>query len=580
MENPPQIHQLTKQFEGLPTDTKGKPERTVPKSGEIIKETTEEIIQKAEKLELVWRPLFERVKRKATTAKEISQRLDLPHPEGKLETQVKNMRTAINMAFLTKERENHPQRNILETLHSGKQHPQEFVNLLVTGEGMYFDQEGKPANLEEYLTNYYQPLIEKGVSIKIVNTPAGEAKAKELAYVDDRQTQLKYQEAATTVDQLIEKRIEIPILEIRNEEKTKRIPILFSDKYLEETGVYAEYSWNDRGPETINDTIFVNGTRPLKAHREKSKSIPEVASGISHEVDHAIFNFLHDSKYKQSSKEAEEIDRKVAILKKEFADAQSLEQMEEADTQLKILQERKSQLEEKSLYLKFINEVGSSIVFEGLARKAQRVFLEAQGKGLVEFSPVKEALIEAVNLITDNSRLEDQLHLQMCLYGIGEVLTSVAAPEKGMQELYGSDVLDKEIVSRPKVIRDLIGHLGKSRNEAVEALNELRETPIESFSPSTLKLLIRKGLEPYSMPFLLGVEYFDLIRKIDEEVNQLSPEEVDRRINELRNRRPDVAEKIAKSYGENKKEALKCLEFGIGQLKQRFNEEFDKVIPS
>ena len=135
-------------------------------------------------------------------------------------------------------------------------------------------------------------------------------------------------------------------------------------------------------------------------------------------------------------------------------------------------------------------------------------------------------------------------------------------------------------MSRPKVIRDLIGHLGKSRNKVVEALNELRETPIESFSPSTLKLLIRKGLEPYSMPFLLGVEYFDLIRKIDEEVNQLSPEEVDRRINELRNRRPDVAEKIAKSYGENKKEALKCLEFGIGQLKQRFNEEFDKVIPS
>ena len=261
----------------------------------------------------------------------------------------------------------------METLYSETQHPQEFVNLMVNGEGMYYDSQGRPINLEGYLLDYYQPLVAQGFGIRIESASAKDLSTRELDFVHRRE---RHSEAARTLEDLEQRNVQVPVLVMEHNGRSKRIPILFSDRYLQEAGAYAMYTYIDLGTETDNDVIYMNGVRPLRASGEDNRTIIEVGSTVAHEVDHAVFNFLHDSEYKQQQRELERIKQEEDVLSKQHPSTES--ELDELSKKRRDLLDRRSYLTNESFYLQFTNEVARSMVFEGLARRAQRAFMESQ----------------------------------------------------------------------------------------------------------------------------------------------------------------------------------------------------------
>lgn len=278
---------------------------------EVLPQTGDEVIKQAEAMGLIWRPLFEKIKGEVEAAREISRKMDLPKPDGGMETQITNMRTVFNIAFLEKERQGHPDRSLLEILYSETRHPQEFINLMVSGEGLYYDSQGQPVNLEGYLRDYYQSLLAQGFELRIESTSARDLSEKELDFVYRQESQT---EAAGILEILKRKNIAVPVLVMEHNGRTKRIPILFSDQYLEKIGAYAEYSYIEKGTETYHDVIYINGINPLRASGEDNRTIIEVASSLVHEIDHAVFNFLHDSEYRQYQRELERLEKEEKVL--------------------------------------------------------------------------------------------------------------------------------------------------------------------------------------------------------------------------------------------------------------------------
>jgi hypothetical protein len=539
-------------------------------SSEILPQAADEVVEQAESMGLVWKPLFAKIQAEVEAAKQVSHAMSLPEPDGQMETQIRNMRTATNIAFLEKERQEHPDRGLMETLYSDTQHPQEFVNLMVNGEGMYYDSQGRPINLEGYLLDYYQPLVAQGFGIRIESASAKDLSTRELDFVHRRE---RHSEAARTLEDLEQRNVQVPVLVMEHNGRSKRIPILFSDRYLQEAGAYAMYTYIDLGTETDNDVIYMNGVRPLRASGEDNRTIIEVGSTVAHEVDHAVFNFLHDSEYKQQQRELERIKQEEDVLSKQHPSTES--ELDELSKKRRDLLDRRSYLTNESFYLQFTNEVARSMVFEGLARRAQRAFMESQGKGLMNFSKGAQ-VSDAVSLLADNGRLEDQVYLGMALYGTGEVLTTMAAARSPMEQLYTTDVFDKAIVNHPTAIRALLRHFIANRNQTVQALNSIRETQYADMDKALMKLTLRGGLGKYNQPFILGREYFTMMQQIDLEVDGFSPEQVDIRLDELRKSKPALVDATLQSMGD-KKTALIGLEFAAGKIRKRFDEEYNKL---
>lgn len=238
--------------------------------------------------------------------------------------------------------------------------------------------------------------------------------------------------------------------------------------------------------------------------------------------------------------------------------------------------EKRSHLRKKSLYLESINEVSRSMVFEGLARMAQRAFIELQAKGLAKFLRGGVDISDALSLLADYQRLEDQVYLNMALYSTGGVLVAMSAAGIPLEQIYTTDVLDKAIVNNPTAIRVLLRHFITNRGQAVQALNSIRETQITDISVDLMKLALRKGLGKYGQPFILGREYFTLIEQIDKEIDSLTPEQIDARLEEFKKLRPELVGEILQSK-KDKKTALKGLEAALGRVRQRFDEEFNKL---
>ena len=183
---------------------------------------------------------------------------------------------------------------------------------------------------------------------------------------------------------------------------------------------------------------------------------------------------------------------------------------------------------------------------------------------------------DAVSLLADNGRLEDQVYLGMALYGTGEVLTTIAAARSPMEQLYTTDVFDKAIVNHPTAIRALLRHFIANRNQTVQALNSIRETQYADMDKALMKLTLRGGLGKYNQPFILGREYFTMMQQIDLEVDGFSPEQVDIRLDELRKSKPALVDATLQSMGD-KKTALIGLEFAAGKIRKRFDEEYNKL---
>jgi len=529
-----------------------------PLDSELLPATSKEVIARAEQLGLIYEPLFNGIKTQLASARHISETMKLPNGSDKLEKQVRNMRTALNMAFLAKERQRYPERKLLERI--GTSHPQEFVNVLVNGDGLYFDPDGQASNLDGYLKAYYKSLTEKGFKIGIVNEDAEKLKQEELAFVYKKP---KFSESATILDELSTQRVQIPVVVLEYQGGVKKIPILFSDKYLQEAKTIAMYTWVNEGAETTNDVVLMTDTKNLM-EEEKFKTIPEIAAFLAHEIDHAVFNFCHDSQYKRLQREIKEI--KADYLKAPDQDKNRL-------------QKRIVDLTETALILRLTTAVGSSVAFEGLAIRTERQFLNYQARGLAEFSPVKNSLIDAAGLIKDTSRLENQLYLEMIRYSVGEILTDVAVKSDAMvEQLYLTDSLDRLVIKNPDLLKGLISHLALQTNETARALNELTEEQLGELSITTIKFMIVKGLGKYSPSFILGHEFFDLSEQINRELDSATPEELDRRIAGFRTMDPELVDDASQETGGDKKSVIFRLEgTRYGRIGKRVFEEFNNL---
>ena len=63
-------------------------------SSEILPQAADEVVEQAESMGLVWKPLFAKIQAEVEAAKQVSHAMSLPEPDGQMETQIRNMRTA------------------------------------------------------------------------------------------------------------------------------------------------------------------------------------------------------------------------------------------------------------------------------------------------------------------------------------------------------------------------------------------------------------------------------------------------------------------------------------------------------
>lgn len=567
----------------------------IPSKPEIIPQDPHEVIRRAEALGLVWKPLFDKVQQGLETAREISATLGLPNADGRLEAQVRNMRTALNMAFLEKERKEYPKRQLLETLYSTKQHPQEFINLVVTGKDMYYDASGHKVDLLGYLLDYYRFLLPCGFNLNIEMVSAKELKEKELNFIvwEEAMDIKRGMEAAGILDKLIKRRVSVPVLVMRDGECLKKVPILFSLKYLDQTGADAIYLYRtgETSAETNDDIIYASGVRPSqrdlrkwgifkprlneeqrKQIREDFRSVPELAGWLVHEIDHVVFNFLHDSEERQIQEELVGIRSQLAEFNRPPVSS--------AEDNTTLVRERDllakmRELEHKKLFFRHEKKVGTTMSFEGLGQRAGRCFLEVQGRALAAYTKAENLPTGAV-FLTDQARLENQVNLDMAKYAAGDILVSVAAAQKPIADFYTTDFLQKFIVKQPEAIKGILRHLITHYHENLQALNGIRKEKINELPEENLKIALKEGLGKGVYAFVLGREFFTVQEAIEKEIEDLPAAQIEAELDEWRAAKPKEVKDCLKQNDGNKKSTLQELKI-LARIKQRFNEEFDRL---
>ena len=488
----------------------------------------ESIIRKAEAEKRIGIPLAQRILKETEGAREISSRLGLPRFAGGLEIQVENMGTFLNMAFIKKERVSQG-REVLEVLYN--RNPQEFLNLLLGESEMYYDSEGRLVSLEEYLRDYYHFLENFGFSLSIEFVSQ---LPKELSFIYEKKNFTQEREILSILEILERKNIPLPLLVIKVGERVRKIPIIaVGPQFLR--GAFAKYEYTRRGKQISEEIIYC-------AVDHNRFSIIEMPSSLVHEIDHAVFNFFYF-----------------------WGDELS---------QVKLLEEEEKGLareDEEDLVNQFIYHFNEDVISEGLATVAQEAFMRWQGEGLAKFLK-EEDIQKGLALILDYYRLSRQVGLELVVYIIGEVLIKFAG-EDNFPRFYMPEFLNKLVINSSELIKKLLRYFVSQRNTVVGVLKPI--IPLPEYSIEEMKRRLRTGLGKFRQPFILGREYFELLEVIEKEVDQLTPQQVDERLEEFRKLKPEI---VAQSLlNMDKRRAVASLECVVGRVRQRFEEELDRL---
>jgi len=533
----------------------------------------ESVVDLAIEERLLWPSLFEDLQIQMDKAKAVSEQLQLPEGDGSLSQVISNTQTALNLAFLSRERADFPDRKFID-LYSEDSHPQLLTTVLATGEGLHCDENGISQNLENYLRAQYRDLINSGLEIAISMVPAGEVREKVIPLI--KQMNDHHDELNEMLRDLAEVEFPVPVLSLQDGKKSIQVPILYSKHFLRDTGGRASFLSYRKlvdGSYVDNQLILVDSVSPLDG-TENFVSFVELNSLLIHEIDHAVFSFTHHSELKKVKAEMEEV---ATGLQRQLETSEMGSQNEVASNIIAELSARLRQLEEQKSQLERKQETASSVVYEGLAKNAERRYMDHQFIGLSQHSASPD-FSDGAKVLTTYHTISDQLNLSSAQYAVGDILLSLIAKRISLSEMYCSPHLEDSIVKHPEIIRKIIGYLTQHRNQGVSMVNDLESSPrFSQYSPSSIKFYLRSGLGDGVGPFLFGDEYEKMLSDTVAEVSLLPEEEVDRQISVFASSRPDLV-RMLRIRLNSPMEVLQALEISVGKLREKVDHEIDKII--
>lgn len=538
-------------------------------------DNSKEILISDENNDEICKSLLDRVQAEYRTAQRVSDLANLSDKkDDSLEVQVENMRTLVNMAFIKKENSRQGEGKFLNRLYNESVNGQDFVNYLLREDGLYFDSKGKVVGLGDYLKDYYQDLIGDEFDVSI-----------EENFIDNFEYIKNDKEIRDGIEQIkllesMGKAMPTLVLIDRKRGEKKTIPIVCASNFLENIGAYATYAYIKEGDKSIQDKILV---RPVGKIGGEEKSMPEVVGSFIHEIDHAVYNFLHESDSKRYERELAKTRNEMMELKNSEKNIEKIGELDDQNNTSNALSEKRMGLEMQIMTEELIKGMNKRIVFEGLARQSQRSFIKSQIEGLSDYSLYTNGFRDGAMLLIDENKIDDQINMQMLFYSCGDILVSDISDKINKNKLYKTDELEKKIINNPNLIKTVIRQLVLNCNQTVAEINKIRKEQKEILSDDKLKLIVRHGMGSLRVPFILGKEYFDILLEIDENVDKKDLLEIKEGIKKLTDKNPSMAQEILNKYQNIESDidiaraALKKMQISMGKLKERADEEFDKI---
>jgi hypothetical protein len=538
---------------------------------EIISVSPQECLNLAKQEGLVWDGVFNRIQNELQVAREISCLENFPQAEGNLEDQIGHMRTIVNMAFIKREAEDFAGRQFLDKLYDRNMSRQEFLSFLLKEDGLYFDSKGNNASLENYLKDYYQDKLgDFDISI-------GSRSINNFRYLTDNPD---HRSAVNDLRKLDDsgKQMSVLVLEDKKSGKRKEIPLFCNKEYLEKQGSNAQYEYANYNDESIRERIVIG---PVEKISPENSSVPETVSVIVHEIDHAVYNFLHNSEYREQQRRLKEI----AVEREKLSETKNTTEEEFKAAQIK---KKALAAEETEIYLGSFkkennNRFGKTVISEGLARNAQQDFFKTQIRGLEKYSKHGKGFSEGASLLENNKKINDQVNFSMLPYGVGEIIIKLFSQKKTKSDIYKTDALEKEIIKKPQLINIFISHFAKNYNNLAEALNGVQDKKYKILDQNSIRSLVKQGMGGFAPFFVLGDRYWDMLEASDKEVEDADEKDVDARIREFLAMDKERAEYFIKNTDdnsgsiENKKKILMALNITMGKIKMEFDTEYNKL---
>lgn len=360
-------------------------------------------------------------------------------------------------------------------------------------EDIYFNENGDKVNMINWLNGYYRSLGIEGFDMWVEEITPQEARSSPLylkfAFDNESEESIRIKQV---VDRMEEAGAKIPVLVMAYEGRYDWVPIIMNPlvEHDQEPGNIGVYSYTDSGASTYNNYISLRSFSYVK--NLTKKSIPEIVSTLAHEIDHAVFQLLHESERKRESRlisrRGEERLALQAQLDEE-TDSQQRVQIEEKIEQLS----KANRLAVDVLKLKaFKHRTGSALAKEGLARKLEDSFFRNQAEGLVEQSDFefKADLKQALEIIGMSGNVQEDASMRMSLYSLGYGVISALSESVSGRDLYLTDELERVILDNPNLLKTFMSEKARSHAALIARYNEELGTGFQATPDEDLRRVL------------------------------------------------------------------------------------------
>lgn len=405
-------------------------------------------------------------------------------------------------------------------------HPIDKINFLFSEENKcFFGRDCQNISLAEWLYEHYSDLLQRGLEMTVhpANPAAGEVRT-------DFITAARHPHERMALDNLLGRNI--PVLRLAYEGKVKEIPIVLMWHMADEikpVGLY-HFTEDEIHGGTFNEWI---GICSLDTIQGKDISVVEAVSCVVHEIDHAVFNLVHDSGIRKLHRNRRKLDDAwMAAVKNGLTEARERLRLEVDMIDQLIFEKR------------FGRRYGHSISLQGLGEVSENDFVKSQLWGAAnpggDEAGANMKLYSGLRILQLENVVARQLDPSFVIYSVGHVIARYMFKYAGgMDRIYMTDLLDRIVSHDSDVFVAMAASLFASREYMREGRNAFSSQPLPLLSPAELRRGIQKGLGPGVIPFLIGDVLMGIFEEAEAEVAGLSDERISAELDQLRGSSPD-----------------------------------------
>jgi CheY-like chemotaxis protein len=405
---------------------------------------------------------------------------------------------------------------IMRDGQAGNIHPQEFINKAITFP-VFFNSDGKVTDLIQWVRDHYSHLDQYGVQVDILLQSANAVKADMSFYDDLRSKKEEWGKIEDVLNTCADHGISIPVLVIRRQgQGQKRVPMILTYGKNDYWGIY-QATASPAG--TREDRILIQSLAGRLEEQVRNKeTFPNMVATLIHEIDHAIFEFIHSAGNRKLFDELFEVVQLHEKLETVRVNAVATEAVT-LQKQMDDLKAKEEELRKTISMNQTFDRTGFVIVKEGLAMHSEGQFLEDQLNGLAErFAQTKglekTQVASAFQLLTAYDRALTHMLPGMILYAVGNVLIELFIRNgTPAEDFYLSNILESKIVKNRMLLLLFLKLLLQGQKPLAERISP---DIAEAFTPEYIRSRIEERVGPQFNDLLMGREYQEMFDQIDE----------------------------------------------------------------